>query len=78
MIMFHKKSKFSSFHLTGYLCIRMHFCLTFPSPQMFTPSCEGFFTSLGPRILLSGHRDLGRENIGKFQKILQFPESSGS
>lgn len=80
MIMFHKKSNFSSFHLTVYLCICTHFCLTLPSPQMFTPSCEGFFTSLGPGNPLSGHRDLGGRggNAGKFQKILQFKESSGS
>lgn len=45
--------------MTVYLCICMHFCLTLPSPQMFTPSCEGFFTSLGLGNPLSGHRDLG-------------------
>ena len=42
MWLFNKKSTFSTFDLTMYLCIRMHLRLTFPSPQMFTHSCVDF------------------------------------
>ena len=43
-----------------YLCIHMHLRLTFPSPQMFTQSCEDFLHLSGVG-LLSEPRELERE-----------------
>ena len=59
-MIFHKKSKFSTFDLTMYLCIHMHLRFTFPSPQMFTQSCEDFLHLSGVG-LLSEPRELERE-----------------